>query len=309
MDTEYSTNHKNNQKYNSSRSRSRERHSSRRDRSRSRSRNRTRHSSRRDRSRSRERYSSRRDRSRSRSRNRHSSRRDRSRSSERNKQSEIEKLKLDIEIAKKTKELAEIKSSILSSQINTSDLIKSAINFRNTDNSFLPPPPSLPPPYLVPQSLALPFPPPLPLPPQPQFINDYTIKQLIPVSKNDEVYSYKDFLKEIDILFNNNSIIIGSKVPRKIWPLKLDGSNYKNLKELADDFGIKNEYRDNILFLIRDKCSNYYNCYNKSCKYTHSDGYIPRPSKRCIHRDKCIREINGTCNFSHPDDEYWSSCT
>ena len=224
MDTEYST-HPTNEKYNSSRSRSRERHSSRRDRSRSRSRNRNRHSSRRDRSRSRERHSSRRDRSRSRSRNRHSSRRDRS--NERNKQSEIEKLKLEIEIAKKTKELAEIQSSILSSQINTSDLIKSAINFRNIDNSFLPLPPlPLAPSSLAPSSLALPLPP----PPPPQFINDYTFKQPINESKNDEVYSYKDFLKEIDILFHINSIIIGSKVPRKIWPLKLDGSNYKNLK-------------------------------------------------------------------------------
>jgi len=226
MDTEYST-HPTNEKYNSSRSRSRERHSSRRD-----------------------------------------------RSNERNKQSEIEKLKLEIEIAKKTKELAEIQSSILSSQINTSDLIKSAINFRNIDNSFLPLPPlPLAPSSLAPSSLALPLPP----PPPPQFINDYTFKQPINESKNDEVYSYKDFLKEIDILFHINSIIIGSKVPRKIWPLKLDGSNYKNLKELADEFGIKNEYRDNILFLIRDKCNNYYTCYNKSCKYLHSYGYIPRP--------------------------------
>ena len=286
MDTEYSTNHTNNL-------RSRERHSSRRDRSRSRSRNR--HSSRRDRSRSRERHSSRRDRSRS--RERHSSRRDRSRSYERNKKSEIEKLKLDIEIAKKTKELAEIQSSILSSQINTSDLIKSAMNFGKIDNSVL-------------SSL-----PPLP-PPPPQFLTDYTFKQPINEPINPKIFSYQEFLKEIDILFDQNSILIGSKVPRRIWPLKLDGTNYSNLKELADDFGIKNEYRGNLLFLINDNnnkkldtiCPKNTKCYNKYCRYIHSYGYIPRPIIRCRHENSCFLEKQGMCTYSHPNDKYWNSC-
>jgi hypothetical protein len=121
------------------------RHTVHRSRSRSPVRDRDRYSS------SRHRRSKSKSRSRSRERDRYSSRYE--------KESEVEKLNLEIEIARKKKELADIQSSYeiptISSSINISELIRSAINFGEKKAPLLSSPVGIPP---------------LPVPPAPSLV-------------------------------------------------------------------------------------------------------------------------------------------
>jgi hypothetical protein len=277
--------------------------SERRIRDRSRSRERDRYS-RRDRSRSRERYPSRRDRSRSRERDIHSYRSNRSRSLERDRQNEIEKLNLDIEIAKKKKELADIQSSYENptSSLDIYGLLKSAVNSGKNETSLLP----------------IPLPPPPPPPTQFLFsqpISDTRTDRKIHVVKSNN--SYHSFLDKINKIFEKEDFINGCKLPREIWPLKPDGTMYSTLKNLADDYNLKYKYINTCFYLLKNeniqitsqpnnRCNNKDKCYNMNCKFRHPEGYIPRPIYRCMRGSECRKEV-GSCHYSHPTDKYWAS--
>jgi hypothetical protein len=41
------------------------------------------------------------------------------------------------------------------------------------------------------------------------------------------------------LLSSRDGLVNGSHFPRRNWPLKLNGSSYSRLSEVAEDFGIK----------------------------------------------------------------------
>jgi hypothetical protein len=173
------------------------------------------------------------------------------RNRERSRSREREIRNIEDEILSKRRELANLQRENDYIQgdksFNVLELLQSAVKdgarIRSTQEIPLPPPPpSAPPAYYsdifsrsqIAPTLANNYNPDLYSRPEP-------MSRIIVVKSENVMDSRRNFMEKINslLLSSRDGLVNGSHFPRSNWPLKLNGSSYSKLSEVAEDFGIK----------------------------------------------------------------------
>jgi len=174
------------------------------------------------------------------------------RNRERSRSREREIRNIEDEILSKRRELANLQRENDYIQgdksFNVLELLQSAVKdgarIRSTQEIPLPPPPPTlaPPAYYSDMFYRS-----NPLPP---LANNYNtelysrsepMSRIIVVKSENVMDSRRNFMEKIKslLLSSRDGLVNGSHFPRRNWPLKLNGSSYSRLSEVAEDFGIK----------------------------------------------------------------------